>query len=147
MLRKGLLVAAAIGATAAVVTYGQPAQAMEKPAQQTIVSQLGGSTSPIVKTQSNGLTFNVAWSRNNGKPEMKVTQTAGGKMFPRWWGCPEVVAAAVTAVGYVAISWLVAIGGPLDLGFVVIGPETLALIERALGSISTLESVAAQFVC
>lgn len=151
---RGLVAGAA---AAAVVGSAVPADAMTP--HPSLVSELTGQTTGVQQHQG----YRINWDRDAaGRVYLKVRgsglvdsadpayvngQRLPGMVHPQWWGCTTMVVGAISAVGGVVLGILALSGEPLDLGFIVIGPETVRLLAAAFSGIGTLESVVSQYVC
>lgn len=127
----------------ALVGYGSPAQAAPTTLAQKIQTETTGATT----VHHAGQAYRISWSRAGGHLHAQVGKSESPTMRPDFWGCTPMVMGAIAAVGAVVVGILAAGGGPLDLGFLVIGPKTLQLVAAALGGIGTLESVVAEYIC
>lgn len=135
MLRRAVLTVCA-ALSLSLVLAGAPAQASPIPLVQQVRSTSSGHAT--VKGSV------VAWTHSHGRLQVSVRDN---RMHPMWWGCVPAVTGAILTVGAALIAVLVLGGGPLDLGIVTIGPETLKIIATAMGSVGAIEDVVARYVC
>lgn len=156
--RTGVLVAVIAGALSiALVAGSTSAGASQRP---TLVHQVTAASSGSVVAHHGSTPYRVSWSHQGGQLQMSVTSTGlsrapakiahardTGIVHPMWWGCVPAVTGAILTVGAALIAVLVVGGGPLDLGFLTIGPETLKIIATAMGSTGAIEDVVARYVC